>query len=141
MKSKLASTLHAVSDKEALELLRLIALTNGSNEMLRSKMSITRKQYYTRLYKLTRYGLVKKQDNIYTLTLLGQVLYEAQATIEVALGNYWKIKAIDSLEITEGFSIEGQNKLIETLVGDQEIRNILVKGTEKQQSFSNERTV
>jgi predicted transcriptional regulator len=138
MKSKLASTLHAVSDKEALELLRLIALTNGSSEMLRSKMSITRKQFYTRLYKLTRYGLVKKQDNIYTLTLLGQVLYEAQATIEVALGNYWKIKAIDSLEITEGFSIEGQNKLIETLVGDQEIRNILVKGTEKQQSFSNE---
>ena len=124
---KLSDVLDAISDDDALELLKLVSNTGGSSEVLRSKMRITRKQYYSRLYKLTRCGAVQKRDGAYFLTTLGKVLYDAQATIESALGNYWKIKAVDSIEIVDGIPIEEQNKLIETLLGDQRIKNVLIK--------------
>jgi predicted transcriptional regulator len=124
---KLSDVLDAISDDDALELLKLVASTGGSSEILRSKMRITRKQYYSRLYKLTRCGAVKKTDNAYFLTTLGKALYDAQAAVESALGNYWKIRAVDSIEIVDGIPVEEQNRLIETLLGDQEIKNVLIK--------------
>jgi hypothetical protein len=125
---KLSDVLDAISDDDALELLKLVAITGGcSSEVLRSKMTITRKQYYSRLFKLTRCGAIKKTDNAYTLTMLGKALYDAQAAIESALGNYWKIRAVDSIEVVDGIPIEEQNKLIETLLGDQRIKNVLIK--------------
>ena len=124
---KLSSVLSAISDDHALELLKLVATVGGSSEVLRSKMNITRKQYYSRLYKLTSCGVVKRTDNVYTLTMVGKALYDAQATIENALGSYWKIKAIDSIGIADGITVEEQNKLVETLLGNQEIKKVLIK--------------
>jgi predicted transcriptional regulator len=123
---KLSEVLNAISDADALELLKLVS-TTGSSEILRSKMRITRKQYYSRLFKLTRCGAIQKRDGAYFLTTLGKVLYDAQAAIESALDNYWRIKAVDSIEIVDGIPIEEQNKLIETLLGNQEIKNVLMK--------------
>jgi len=119
--------LDAISDDASLELFRLVALTNGTSDVLRSNMKLTRKQYYSRLFKLVQCGLIKRNDNKYFLTALGRVMYDAQATIENALNNYWKIKAIDSLKVAEGIPLEEQKRLIETLIQDQEIKNILTK--------------
>ncbi len=88
-------------------------------------MKITRKQYYSRLFKLVHCGLIKKKDNQYFLTTLGKVMYDAQATIDNAIASYWKIKAIDFLEIAKGIPVEEQKKLIETLIQDQAIKDIL----------------
>ena len=107
--NRISDVLDAVSHDASLELFKLIALTNGSSELLRSKMRITRKQYYSRLYRLVLCGLVKRKDDTYFLTALGRVLYEAQATIEVADG-------IPKVE---------QKRVIETLIKDQQIKNIL----------------
>jgi predicted transcriptional regulator len=108
--------LQAVSDDASLELFRLVALTNGTSEVIRSNMKITRKQYYSRLYKLVQCGLIKRKDNRYFLTTLGKVMYDAQGTVENALSNYWKIRAVDSLGIADGIPVEEQKKLIETLM-------------------------
>jgi len=125
---KLCDVLYAISDNDALELLKHVATADGStSEVLRSKMKITRKQYYSRLYKLTKCGAIQKKDNAYFLTTLGKALYDAQAAIESALGNYWKIRAIDSIEIADSIPMEEQKRLIETLLGDQEIKNVLIK--------------
>ncbi|TLY06033.1 MAG: hypothetical protein E6K92_00250 [Thaumarchaeota archaeon] len=121
--NRISDVLDAVSNDASLELFKLIALTNGSSELLRSKMRITRKQYYSRLYRLVRCGLVKRKDDTYFLTALGRVLYEAQATIESALINYWRIKVVDSLEV--GIPKVEQKRVIETLIKDQQIKNIL----------------
>lgn len=127
MDHKVTTVLEAISDDASLELFKLIALTNGTSESLRSKMNITRKQYYSRLFKITRCGLVKKYDNRYVLTTLGNITFEAQATIERALQNYWKIKAVDSLDISGNLHLEDRQRLIETLIEDQELKNILAK--------------
>lgn len=124
---KLSSILDAVSDDASIELFKLIALTNGTSDVIRSNMKITRKQYYSRLFKLVQCGLIKRKDNKYFLTALGRVMYEALATIENALKNYWKIKAIDSLTITDDIPAEEQKNLIEALIQDQEIKSILTK--------------
>ena len=124
---KISAVLDAISDDASIELFKLVALTNGTSDVIRSNMKITRKQYYSRLFKLVQCGLVKRKDNKYFLTTLGRVMYEAQATIENALKNYWKIKAIDSLGMVDGIPAEEQKNLIEALIQDQEIKNILTK--------------
>jgi predicted transcriptional regulator len=124
---KSSDVLNAISDDLSLELFKLVALTKGSSEILRSKMDLTRKQYYSRLHRLVRQGLIAKKDNHYSLTTLGTVLHQAQATIESALTNYWRIKAVDSIGIAEGIPLTEQKKMIENLIKDQDIMNILIK--------------
>ncbi|MEW6605726.1 MAG: hypothetical protein AB1351_13715 [Thermoproteota archaeon] len=124
---KMSSILYAISDDASLELFKLVAQKGGTSQVLRSNMKITRKQYYSRLFKLVKCGLVKRKDNQYILTTLGRVMYDAQATIENAIGDYWKIKAVDSLGIVDSIPEEEKKKLIETLINNQEIKNILTK--------------
>ena len=119
--------LSAIADDASLELFKLIAGTSASSEVLRGKIMLTRKQYYSRLYRLTQSGLVKRRDNRYSLTALGKVLYDAQATLESALENYWRIKAIDSLGGSGEIPAEEHKKIVESLIQDKEIKGILVK--------------
>ena len=77
---------------------------------------------------LLKAGLVKRQRGRYLLTAFGKVIYSAQmsleAKIESALNNYWKLKAIDSLEMP---SREENNKIISMLIDNQEVKSILMK--------------
>jgi predicted transcriptional regulator len=127
MERKVSAVLSAIADDASLELFKLIAGTSASSEVLRGKIMLTRKQYYSRLYRLTQSGLVKRRDNRYSLTALGKVLYDAQATLESALENYWRIKAIDSLGGSGEIPAEEHKKIVESLIQDKEIKGILVK--------------
>jgi predicted transcriptional regulator len=124
---KTSIVLHAVSDDASLELFKLVALTNGTSELLRSRMDITRKQYYSRLYNLIQCGLIKRKDRKYFLTALGRVMYDSQITIENAIRDYWKLKAIDSIRITRDIPWGEQKKIIETVIQDPGIKNALIQ--------------
>lgn len=125
---KMAEVFAAVSDDASLELFKLIAQGNGStSEVLRGKMTLTRKQYYSRLYRLSRCGLIKRRDNTYVLTAFGLVLHDALGTIEAALANFWRIKVADTLDSADGVPADEQKKLLETLISDQDIKSILMK--------------
>jgi len=71
---------------------------------------------------------VKRQKGRYLLTAFGKVIYSAQmnleAKIENALDNYWKLKAIDSLEMP---SREETGKVICALIENEEIKSVLMK--------------
>ena len=126
--AKITEVFGAISDDSSLELFKIIAGSNGANsDLLRSKMTLTRKQYYSRLYRLSHCGLIKRRDNNYFLTAFGKVLHDAQATIENALTNYWRIKVVDTLDVADGVPADEQKKLLETLIKDQEIKSILMK--------------
>src|ERR1051326_9407800 len=122
-----ATVLEAISDEGSLELFRLIAKEANDSEMLRGKIKLTRKQYYSRLFKLTQSGLVKRKENLYILTALGKVVNDCQETISNGLAKYWKIKTIDSIDIAYGVPNEVQRKLLELLIKDQELKRILSK--------------
>ena len=122
------SILGAISDNRASNILKSIASADSNSDILITELKLTRKQYYSRMSGLIKSGLVKRQRGRYLLTAFGKVIYSAQVTLEAkiesALNNYWKLKAIDSLEMP---SREENDKVISMLIDNQEIKDILIK--------------
>jgi hypothetical protein len=121
--------LKVISDKESLELFRTVALGKQDTDNLigKSKAKLTRKQYYSRMSKLMKAGLIQRKNGKHTLTAFGKIIYNiVQIKIENAVNNYWKLKAIDSLEASDHLPLEERKKLIDNLLDNQEIKDILV---------------
>ena len=134
----LADVLGAISDKSALSVFKIIADTGGNSDLLRTKLNITRKQYYSRISSLLKTGLIKRTNGLYSLTVFGELVYEATMTLEKAFNSeyYWKLKALDSFESAgdknHTLSLSERNKVIEALLpDDQKLRNILSSRTER----------
>jgi predicted transcriptional regulator len=119
------SVLASISDKQSLELFRYIAVTNGNSENLRTKINLTRKQYYSRLSRMTKAGIVKRKNGRHSLTAFGKVIYDAQSIIEKAVNSYWKLKAVDSLDMSEDLPKEERLKLIDNILDNKDIKEIL----------------
>ena len=130
-----AAVLRAIADDKSLELFETVAQENIDSRNLKTKIKLTRKQYYSRLSRMTRMGLVRRKNGKYVLTSFGKIVYECKLTLENALNNYWKLKAIDSLETSNEVPKEEQQKLIETLLDNEEIRGILVKASPAEASI------
>ena len=124
-----ATVLRTIADDKSLELFKTIAQGTIDSESLKSKTKLTRKQYYSRLSRITKAGLVRKKSGKYLLTAFGKIVIDAQTTVENALKSYWKLRAIDSLEMSNELPKEEQQKLIDTLLDNQELKGILVKGS------------
>ena len=45
-------------------------------------------------------GMIKRHKSTYSLTLLGKVVYDSQKIIGEAISHYWKLKAIDTIEMS-----------------------------------------
>ena len=129
-KSQTAATvLRTIADDRSLELFKTIAQGMIDSDSLKTKTKLTRKQYYSRLSRMTKAGLVRKKSGKYLLTAFGKVVFDAQTTVESALTSYWKLRAIDSLEMSNELPKEEQKKLIDALLDNQELKGILVKGS------------
>ena len=74
-----------------------------------------------------RVGLIKRSKGKFSLTTLGTVVYHAQIEIEKAVKNYWKLKAIDSIQSSTDIGEQERVKLIKTILDDSTIENVLVK--------------
>ena len=124
-----AMVLRTIADDKSLELFKTIAQGTIDSESLKNKTKLTRKQYYSRLSRMTKAGLVRKKSGKYLLTAFGKIVCDAQTTVENALTSYWKLRAIDSLEMSNELPKEEQQKLIDALLDDKGIKGILVKGS------------
>ena len=100
-----------------------------NSQAIRTKLNLTRKQYYNTLSKLLDTGLVKRTKNSktnkkYSLTSLGKVFYYLQIIGENAANNHLKLKAIDSLY--DEYPKEDRERFIDVIIGkNQIIRDIL----------------
>jgi hypothetical protein len=118
--------LDAISDAKALAVYKTIASEKPNSNLLITKMRLTRKQYYSRISRLTKTGLVKRENGRYSLTSFGKVIYDIQITIEVALENFWKLKAIDSLQAADStLSKEEQTKVLDILIQNDKIKEVV----------------
>ncbi len=124
-----ANVLRTISDDKSMDIFKTIAEGTIDSENLKTKTKLTRKQYYSRLSRMTKAGLVRKKSGKYLLTAFGKVVYDAESTVENALDSYWKLRAIDSLEMSNELPKEEQQKLIDALLDNQELKGILVKGS------------
>jgi len=119
--------LEAISDVKSLKLFNTIATKGGNSEDLSVQLKLSRKEYYSRMSRLMKTGVVKRKNGKHFLTAFGKVVYDAQVTIKKAVESYWKLKAIDSIDLSDEITVKERDKLIQTLLDDVEIREILSK--------------
>jgi predicted transcriptional regulator len=82
--------LSAISDDRSLVLFNIIALASGGSGILRSRLNLTRKQYYSRLFDLMNAGLVRRMNGKYFVTSFGKVVYKAKELIGMAVQYFFE---------------------------------------------------
>ena len=117
--------LRVIMDDKSLSLFDTIALSSANTDIIINRLGLTKKQYYPRMYDLRKAGLIRKINAKYYLTSFGKVVYEAQKLIGKGVQDYWKLKAIDSMESVE-ISTDERGKMIDTIIETEEIKNILI---------------
>jgi predicted transcriptional regulator len=118
--------LKAVSDSKSLDMFRSIAKGSVESEVLKETKGLSKKQYYFRMRQLLKAGLVQRIKGSFSLTCLGAVVYHAQLIVEKGVNNYWKLKAIDSIQSSAEIGEHERMKLIKTIIDDSGIESILV---------------
>jgi predicted transcriptional regulator len=129
--------MNIISDDKALALFKIIASTNDTNnndsdgDTLRTKTKLSRTQYYSRLSSFIKMGLIKRRKGgNYSLTSFGKVIYEIQRIFEYTVNNYyWKLKAVDSAQLSKEISREEYAKLVDSLIDNQKIKEIIAAGS------------
>ena len=118
-----------ISDDKSLTLFNSIAVSNGDKYIPFKEMNLTTKQYYSRVSRLLNAGLIKRHKGKYSITLLGKVVYDTQMTIGKTLTYYWKLKAIESIEMSSDVRLprEELTQLIDALIDNHFIKDILIK--------------
>lgn len=125
----LAEIINLISEDKSLVIFKTIFLASGdSSKTLRTQLKLTKKQFYPRISRLTKAGLVKRQKGRYFVTAFGRVIYDAQRLLGNALKNYWKLKAIDSLGVANDDKVpkEERMKIIDLMIGNPQIKEILL---------------
>ena len=118
--------LKAVSDSKSLDMFCSIAKGSIVSEVLKQTKGLSKKQYYFRMRQLLKAGLVQRIRGSFSLTCLGAVVYHAQLIVEKGVNNYWKLKAIDSIQSSAEIGEHERMKLIKTIIDDSGIESILV---------------
>jgi predicted transcriptional regulator len=118
--------LKAIGDSKSLDIFQCIAKGTVEGEVLKQKEGLSKKQYYFRTRQLLEAGLVQRIKGSFSLTNLGTVIYHAQLIMEAGVNNYWKLKAIDSIQGSGQIGEEERIKLIKTILNDNQIESILV---------------
>jgi hypothetical protein len=127
----ITSILKKISDDKALVLFNSIAVSTDNERLIPLReMHLSTKQYYSRISGLVDAGLIKRHKGKYFLTLLGKVVYNSHMTIGKTLTYYWKLKAIESIEMsTSGLPNEEKIQLINLLIDNHQIKAILMEST------------
>lgn len=126
-RNTVADILKVISDNKSLDIFCSIAKGGVSSESLKLTRGLTKKQYYIRTKLLLRIGVVQRIKGTFSLTNFGAVVYHAQLIIEAGLNNFWKLKAIDSIQSSGQIREEERLKLVKTILNDNTIESILVK--------------
>ena len=91
-------------------------------------MNLTTKQYYARIAGLMKVDLIKRSKGRYSLTMFGKIVYNAHLSIGKVLKDYWKLKAIESIEASTLGQLprEEFTALIETLIDNRQLKDIIL---------------
>jgi hypothetical protein len=68
-------------------------------------VDLSRKQYYARLSKLIKAGLVKRVNGRYSLTFFGIVIYDVQLELRSAVDSHLKTNEPDEIDEPESSNV------------------------------------
>ena len=110
--------LTALSDTKSIYLLSKIALAEVDSQSLLSETSLSAKVFYSRMSRLWKVCITSRKNRKYSLTSFGKIVYDAQDLKATALNNYWRLSALDSVDMIDALPITEYNKISDTLLGD-----------------------
>jgi predicted transcriptional regulator len=123
--------LKSVSDWGSLALLRsIVSVEEGEDlsAMSLTKLKLSRRAYYCRLRQLLDTELVERNSGRYKLTSLGKIVYEYYMKIEKLIEqDYYKLKAIDTIEKSDDLGLAERVEAINNLIEDKKLKAILVR--------------
>jgi hypothetical protein len=73
-------------------------------------------------------NLIRRSHGRLSLTTFGKIIYEAHLMMGRAIECFWKLKAVDSLDIRE-IPKEHYGELVQAITGHQEIASFIVKSS------------
>ena len=120
--------LSALSDDKAFTIYNTIVLSNKQDfRTLIKHMGITPRQYYSRLLKLTKAGLIRRENRKYVTTPLGIIVYKAISLVGTGLKYYWVLKVVESFQAPSAInSNEVISKLVDSLIDDHDVKKIVM---------------
>jgi predicted transcriptional regulator len=126
MKSQsVEDVMRALSDVKSLDMFCSIAKGSVESDVLKLTEGLSRKQFYSRTEHLLEVDLIKRKKGRFSLTAFGAVVYHAQLVIESGIKNYWKLKAVDSIQSSADIGEQERVKLIKSILADTRIERIL----------------
>jgi predicted transcriptional regulator len=122
----LADVLKSISDEKSLSIFELIADANFNGEIILKKFGLSCKQYYSKISGMMAAGLIKRKSGRYYLTPFGKVIYCCIMIAKNAIKDYYKLKAVESIEGSD-FSNEEFSKVVNALIDNQQVKEFLTK--------------
>jgi hypothetical protein len=119
----LVDILSLIAERKCSVLFRTIGELEVPAALQITKLNMTRKQFYSRISQLLRNDLIRKTHGKYELTLFGKVVFGIENKIQHSIDNYWKLKAIETLD--ENLPELEKTSLINSIVDDPLIRDLL----------------
>jgi len=121
--TSLVDILSLIAERKCSIIFRTIGELEGPAELQITRLNMTRKQFYSRISQLLKNDLIRKTHGKYELTLFGRVVFGIENKIQHSIDNYWKLKAIETLD--ESLPEIEKTKLINSIVDDPLIRDLL----------------
>ena len=122
-----AKIFESLSDEQSVKLFTTIAAHGIYSTELRAQVDLTRKQYYSRISRMIKVGLIKRRSGKLVLTAFGKIVWESQKIVEAANKNQWKLKVLDSIDVSEELPKDERRKLLDNLIENRYMREILSK--------------
>lgn len=117
--------LEVISDEISLTMLYMIIDKEQTNNSLKDTLGLSRKQFYGRILKLRKAGLVNRVTSRYVMTSFGRVVFQALLRVDDGIGHFTKLKVIDTLTNSEIPRAEFA-KLVDELIKDDHIKHLII---------------
>ena len=122
-----AEILNAICDVKSLKIFEAIFVKALNSEDLSIQLKLSRKELYSRMSRLITLGMVKRKNRKYFLTAFGKIVYDGHVTIKKAAENDYKLRAIDSMDLSSDITKYERSNLIDSLLDDKKIKEILMR--------------
>jgi predicted transcriptional regulator len=117
LKPEIEDILAALGDKYSIRMFRQASKGLIGGQSAPGEMGLSKKQFYQRLNKLLKMGLITKSEGLYRHTALGTLVHNVQIRpLEDALANYWNLKVIDELKQSGSIPKQEQERVAESLL-------------------------
>jgi predicted transcriptional regulator len=123
---KLENIFAVLSDEHSIKLFKQASTTFEGGRDAPGKMGLTKKQFYARLHRLVKAGLVERSGSLYKQTALGSMVNDLQVKpLEDALTEYWRLLAINEIKKSGLLPRKEQESIAQSILNEGKMKQYL----------------